>query len=190
MENLAIDQVAQAFCHATKNTLEKGIGKKVNFVKTIQSIPRVSIRPDIGCFVQFSGDYNGLVALTFSSAAALHVYRNYMTTMGLPAEELVNDATSAEVADTIGEITNQIMGRAMRMVEAKFDLNSYFGQPKALSLSNGISLVPEASNTNSMSDNSEDCIFDNRRIVFKLEDSSRFYLEIAMERIEFIMLES
>lgn len=188
MDNLAIDQVAQAFCLATKNTLEKGTGKTVNFVKTIQSIPRVSIRPDIGCFVQFSGDYNGLVALTFSAAAALHIYRNYMITMGLPPEELVNDSTSAEVADTLGEITNQIMGRAMRMVEAKFDLNSYFGQPKALSLNNGISLVPEASNTNTMTSD-EDSVFDNRRIVFKLEDGSRFYLEIAMERIEFIVID-
>jgi CheY-specific phosphatase CheX len=187
MENLAIDQVAVAFCLATKNTLEKGIGHEVNYVKTIQSIPRVSIRPDIGCFVQFSGDYNGLVALTFSADAALYLYRNYMITMGLPAEELVSDATSAEVADTIGEITNQIMGRTMRMVEAKYDLNAYFGQPKALSLNNGISLVPEASNSNTMASD-EASVFDNRRIVFKLEDS-RFYLEIAMERIEFIKVE-
>jgi len=188
MENLAIDQVALAFCLATKNTLEKGIGKVVTYVKTIQSIPRVSIRPDIGCFVQYSGDYNGLVALTFSEMSALYLYRNYMITMGLPPEELVNDATSAEVVDTIGEITNQIMGRAMRMVEAKYDLNAYFGQPKALSLSNGISLVPEASTSNTMMAD-QDSIFDNRRIVFKLEDGSRFYLEIAMERIEFIKVE-
>jgi len=187
MDNLAIDQVALAFSLATKNTLEKGIGKEVTYVKTIQSIPRVSIRPDLGCFVQFFGDYNGLVALSFSAPAALYLYRNYMITMGLPAEELVNDVTSAEVADTIGEITNQIMGRAMRMMEAKFDLNANFGQPKALSLNNGISLIPEASNTNTMTAD-EDSVFDNRRIVFKFEES-RFYLEIAMERIEFIKLE-
>lgn len=187
MESLAIDQVAMAFCLATKNTLEKGIGKEVTYVKTIQSIPRVSIRPDIGCFVQFSGDYNGLVALTFSDKAALYLYRNYMLTMGLAADDLVDDATSAEVVDTIGEITNQIMGRAMRMVEAKYDLNSYFGQPKALALNNGISLVPEASSSNTMT-SEESSTFDNRRIVFRLEDA-RFYLEIAMERIEFIKIE-
>lgn len=187
MENLAIDLVAQAFCLATKNTLEKGIGHEVSYVKTIQSIPRVSIRPDLGCFVQFFGDYNGLVALSFSAQAAVYLYRNYMITMGLPAEELVEDVTSAEVVDTIGEITNQIMGRAMRMVEAKYDLNANFGQPKALALNNGITLVPDASSPNA-STADEAGVFDNRRIVFKFEES-RFYLEIAMERIEFITIE-
>lgn len=187
MENLAIDQVAQAFCLATKNTLEKGLGKEVTYVKTIQSIPRVSIRPDLGCFVQFYGDYNGLVALSFSSTAALFLYHNYMTTMGLPAEELVNDVTSAEVVDTIGEVTNQIMGRAVRMVEAKYDLNASFGQPKALALTNGISLVPEASSASTLMVEDGNA-YDNRRIVFKLGES-RFYLEIAMERLEFIPLE-
>lgn len=187
MENLAIEQVAQAFCLATKNTLEKAIGHEVNYVKTIQNVPRVCIRPDLGCFVQFFGDYNGLVALSFSAEAAVYLYRNYMLTMGMPEEELVDDVTSAEVVDTIGEVTNQIMGRAMRMVEAKYDLNANFGQPKALTLNNGISLVPEASSAN-VSTVGNEGIFDNRRIVFKFEES-RFYMEIAMERIEFISIE-
>lgn len=187
---LGIDLICQVFCLATKKTLEKSTNLAITYSKTLQRIPRVSLKPELGCFVQFLGDYSGLLVINFTAAAAVDLYRNYMLTMGMPESGLAREATSGEVVDTMGEITNQIMGRAMRMVEAKFDLNSYFGQPKALSLSNGISLVPEASNTNSMSDNSEDCIFDNRRIVFKLEDSSRFYLEIAMERIEFIMLES
>ncbi|MDD5758819.1 MAG: DUF3334 family protein [Desulfobulbaceae bacterium] len=187
MENLAIEQVAQAFCLATKVTLEKGTGREVTYVKTIQSVPRVTIRPDLGCFVQFFGDYSGLVALSFSAKAAVDLYRYYMLTMGLPAEELVDDATSAEVVDTIGEITNQIMGRAMRMVEAKYDLNAKFGQPKALALNNGIALVPEASSANTLSIE-EGGAFDNRRIVFTFEES-RFYMEIAMERVEFIRIE-
>ncbi len=185
-EKLAIDNVAQAFCQATKATLEKAIGHKVDYVRTIQNIPRVSIRPDLGCFVQFAGDYHGLVALTFSAEAALGLYRSYMLGMGMPAEELASEASTAEVVDTIGEITNQIMGRAMRMIEAKYDLNAYFGQPKALHLSNGISLVPESSSSNSMMAD-ENSVFENRRIVFKFEEA-RFYLEIAMERIEFLKL--
>lgn len=184
MENLAIDCLAAALCQATKETLEKGIGKTVNFSKTIQKIPRVSIRPDVGCFVQFYGDYNGLVAFSFSDDSALYLYRHYMTAMGMPVEGLAVNATSAEVADTIGELTNQILGCAMRLVEDEFDLNAKFGQPKALTLSNGITLVPEAS-TGIVGAGSEASGFDNRRIVFKLEDS-RFYLELAMEHIAFI----
>lgn len=187
MENLAIDFLARAFCQATKETLEKGIGKDVTYSKTIQNIPRVSIRPDVGCFVQFYGDYNGLVAFSFSEESALYLYRNYMMSMGMPAEGLAVNATSAEVADSIGELTNQILGCAMRLVEDQYDLNANFGQPKALTLTNGISLVPEAS-TGIVGAGSETSGFDNRRIVFKLEES-RFYLELAMEHIAFILLD-
>ncbi|MBA3016337.1 MAG: DUF3334 family protein [Proteobacteria bacterium] len=187
MKNLAIDRLAIALCQATKETLEKGIGQDVTYVKTIQDIPRVSIRPDLGCFVQFYGDYNGLVAFSFSDESALYLYRNYMLTMGMPAEGLAVNATSAEVADSIGELTNQILGCAMRMVESEYDLNAKFGQPKALTLSNGITLVPEAS-TGVVGAGSGASAFDNRRIVFKLEES-RFYLELAMEHIAFILID-
>lgn len=187
MENLAIDRLALAFCQATKETLEKGIGKEVTYVKTIQNIPRVSIRPDVGCFVQFFGDYNGLVAFSFSEDSALYLYRHYMMSMGMPADDLAVNVTSAEVADSIGELTNQIIGCAMRLIEAEYDLNAKFGQPKALPLSNGISLIPEAS-TGIAGAGGEACGFDNRRIVFKLEES-RFYLELAMEHIAFISIE-
>lgn len=187
MENLAIDRLAIAFCQATKETLEKGIGKDVTYAKTLQTIPRVSIRPDVGCFVQFYGDYNGLVAFSFSEEAALFLYRNYMMIMGMPADSLAVNATSAEVADTIGELTNQIVGCAMRLVETEYDLNANFGQPKALTLTNGITLVPEAS-TGIAGAGGDASGFDNRRIVFKLEES-RFYLELAMEHIAFIMID-
>jgi len=186
MENLAIHCLALAFCHATQETLEKAIGKEVTYVKTIQSIPRVSLRPDVGCFVQFYGDYNGLVAFSFSEESALFLYRHYMTAMGMPADDLAVNVTSAEVADTIGELTNQIIGCAMRLVEAEYDLNAKFGQPKALTLSNGITLIPEAS-AGVVSEGSEYSGFDNRRIVFKI-DEYRFYLELAMEHIAFIAI--
>ena len=77
----------------------------------------MSLRPEIGCFVQFNGDYSGLVVVNFSAGAAMDLYRSYMLVMGMPESELAKDATSAEVVDTMGEMTNQFMGKAMQMVE-------------------------------------------------------------------------
>jgi len=96
--------------------------------------------------------------------------------MGLPEEELAKDHNTNEVSDSIGEMTNQILGHTMRMVENKYNLTSFFGQPKALALNSTIVLHPETEYN------------DNRRIVFIINDMHRFYLELAMEKIEFISL--
>lgn len=181
--NLAIDHISKIFCLATKKTLEKATRKEIKYSPTVQKIPKVSLRPELGCFVQFSGDYNGLVILNFSAEAAMDLYKNYMLTMGLLESELVKNATSSEVVDTMGELTNQIMGRAMQMVETKYDLNSKFGQPKSMYLNSAIILSIETSAGGvSMSPGSPHS--DNRRIIFKL-DNSRFRMELSMERTEF-----
>ncbi len=170
-----IDVVADIFCQAVKRTLEKSTKKDIKYSKTIQVIPKVSLRPEVGCFVQFTGDYNGLVVVNFSAGAAMELYRSYMLAMGMQESDLAKNATSAEVVDTMGEMTNQFMGKAMQMVEGKFDLTSYIGQPKALSLNTAITLTPDLD------------FQDNRRLVFSLE-THRFQMEMALERTEFVSL--
>lgn len=170
-----IDIIANLFCQGTKKTLDKSTGKVLKYSNTIQAIPKVSLRPDIGCFVQFTGDYSGLVVMNFSGEAAMELYRSYMTNMGMPTEELATDFTSAEVVDTIGEMTNQIMGRSLRMVESAYDLTSYMGQPKAIALNSAITLTPDSEYQES------------RRIAYSLE-THRFYMEISLERTEFITM--
>lgn len=174
MTTQTIDLVARLFCQGTKKTLDKSTGKNLKYSPTLQDIPKVSLRPDIGCFVQFNGDYNGLVIMNFTGDSAMELYRSYMLTMGMPESELANDFTSSEVVDTIGEMTNQIMGRALRMVESNYELTSYMGQPKAIALNSAITLTPD----------SEFQV--NRRITFSLE-SQRFYMELSLERTEFIV---
>ncbi|MDF1614553.1 DUF3334 family protein [Desulfurivibrio dismutans] len=173
MGNQTVDQVARLFCQATKKTLDKSTGKNLKFASTLQDIPKVSLKPAVGCFVQFNGDYNGLVIMNFTAGAAMELYRSYMLTMGMPESELVSDYTSAEVVDTIGEMTNQIMGRALRMVESNYELSSSMGQPKAIALTSAITLTPDAEYQV------------NRRISFSLE-TYRFYMELSLERTEFI----
>jgi CheY-specific phosphatase CheX len=168
-----IDIVANIFSQATKKTLDKSTKKIIKYSKTIQAIPKVSLKPEIGCFVLFNGDYNGLVVMNFSAGAAMELYTSYMTSMGLPASELAKDYTSNEVVDTMGEMTNQIMGRSMRMVESKFDLSSFFGQPKSLALASAITLTPDLDYQ------------DNRRICFTI-GANKFYMELALEKVKFI----
>jgi CheY-specific phosphatase CheX len=169
-----IDQVAGIICKATKHVLESGSKKKINYSSTLQAIPKITMKPQMGCFVQFTGDYNGLMVINLSGETALILYKSYMITMGLPEEELAKNYTSNEVADSIGEMTNQIMGLTMRMVQDKFKLTSFCGQPKALALMQPITLVLSPGD------------FDNRRLVFKME-RQQFNIELAMEQTEFIL---
>lgn len=171
--NQSIDSIAKIFLKTTQNTLKKSTGKEINYANTIQKITRVSMMPDLTCFVQFGGDYMGLVIFNFSDEAAFEIYRQYMINMGMPEDELATSISDPEVADTIGEITNQLMGQLIKSVEEKYDLNAYYGQPKALTISSAISL------------SINDTYTENRRLSFKINNYI-FRIEIAMEDTEFI----
>lgn len=168
-----IDVIANIFSQAIKKTLEKSTRKIIKYSPTFQAIPRVSLKPEIGCFVLFSGDYAGLAVLNFSADAAMDLYRSYMVNMGLPEGELAREYTSNEVIDTMGEMTNQILGRAMSMVESRFELTANCGQPKALALNNAITLTPEMDYQT------------NRRVSFSV-GTNRFHMELAMEQTRFV----
>ncbi|NOX24928.1 MAG: DUF3334 family protein [Deltaproteobacteria bacterium] len=180
---LGVDLIVPILCQATRETLEQCTGREIVFSPTIQKIPKISIRPDLGGFVEIFGDYNGLVVMNFSAEAALAIYHYYMMNMGIPENDLASHASSVEVADSIGELINQIMGHSQQLVETSYNLNAHSGQPKALTLNRAISLTPELSIGNAGSSAS----IDNRRISFQMEQL-HFYMEIAMERTEFISL--
>lgn len=173
-QQATIDMVSDVLCKATKHVLETSTKKTIKFSNTFQKIAKVTLKPDVGCFVQFSGDYNGLAVLNFSKEAAVLLYQSYMKAMGIPENELAREFTSNEVSDSIGEMTNQIMGLLMRSVEDKFELSSFCGQPKALSLITPITLIIDSD------------FRENRRIVFTV-DQHRFHIELAMEQTEFIL---
>jgi CheY-specific phosphatase CheX len=180
---LGVDLIVPILCQATQETLEQCTGREIEFSPTIQKIPKISIRPDLGGFVEIFGDYNGLVIMNFSDAGALAIYRYYMLSMGIPENELATHASSTEVADSIGELINQIMGRCQQLVEVTYNLNAHSGQPKALTLNRAISLTPELS----IGSADSATVIDNRRISFQMEQL-HFHMEIAMERTEFISL--
>ncbi len=171
----AIDQMANILCKAAQKVLSTSTQKDIEYAPTIQSIQKIAMKPEVGCFVQLTGDYNGLFVANFSGSAAINIYRSYMISMGLPEDELVNAFNSNEVLDSIGEIVNQIMGEFMREVGERFGLTASSGQPKVISLNSAITLTLDA-------DHSE-----NRRLSFNIE-SNHFLFEIAMEKTEFIAL--
>lgn len=172
---ISIDEISKVFLKTAQHTLETSTGQEVSFSSTIQKTPKVSMKPDLTCFVQFNGDYNGLVVINFSANAAFEIYKSYMNAMGMPKNEIAKTLASPDVSDTIGEITNQIMGQLIKEIEEKYDLNAAFGQPKALTLSSSITLVID-------SDYGE-----NRRLSFRIGNYS-FRIEIAMEHTEFILI--
>lgn len=173
-----INHVAKIFCNAVRDVLSTSTDSKITFSPTIQKIPSISLKPDIGCFVQFSGDYAGLFIMNLSNDAAMELYRRSMTYMGFPMEELVNDYSSDEIVNCIGEMINQVIGKARSMVEAEFGLTAENNQPKAITISTAITLSIATMLDKPL------C----RRLSFKTEENNSFYVEMNMEQTEFIKL--
>ncbi len=173
-----INHVAKIFCEAVKEVLESSTASKINFSPTIQNIPSISLKPDVGCFVQFAGDYSGLFIMNLSGPAALELYRKSMTYMGLPEDELASSYSSDEVVNCIGEMINQVIGKARSKVEKEYGLTADNNQPKAITISTAITL-----SIATMLDKPR-C----RRLSFKTEDNHAFYVEMNMEQTEFIKL--
>ncbi len=174
----ALNEIARITCSAGKEVLESATGSNISHSSIVQRIPVIHLKPDIGCFVQFYGDYSGLFIMNFSAEAGLELYRLAMTYMGLPEEELATSHTSDDVVNYIGELVNQVTGKIRRAIEERFDLTANNNQPKAIAISSAIKLSIATQL------NSPKC----RRLSFKTAGLKSFYIEISMEETEFIQL--
>ncbi len=174
----SINELAKIFCSGTKEILEINTNSTINFSPTIQKIPTTYLKPDIGCFMQLSGDFAGLVIFNFTGEAAIEIYRNYMLNLGMPEDEITHNFNSNEVTDSLGEIINQIGGKVRHEIEKTFKMSVKNNQPKAISISNSI-LISIASELTR-----PQC----RRISFKTAMQKSFYIELAIEQTEFISL--
>ncbi len=173
-----VDKVAKIFCTAVKEVIEASTGASVKYAETFQDVPSISLKPDLGGFVQFSGDYSGLFIMNFSKDASLEIYTKAMSFMGLPKEEISKDANSDEVVNYVGEIMNQVIGKARQKIETKYGLSANNNQPKAINISSAITL-----SVATMLDKPE-C----RKIAFRTENRNPFYVEMNLEKTEFIRL--
>ncbi|MDT8448388.1 MAG: DUF3334 family protein [bacterium] len=171
----SVDDLGRIICKATKEVLEAATGLEVHYSQTIQQVPSVHLKPDVGSFVEFSGDYAGLLITNLSTRAAMEIYRGQMLHMGLGEEDLATEHTSDEVVDSIGELINQVIGKARLMIEQKYGLSAYNSQPKAIALTESVTLSIATH---------KDTEYQLRRLSFKV-NGAPFQVELQMENVDF-----
>ena len=167
-----------SLCNSVTKVLNIATLGKTQYSGMVQRISKIGLKPDIGCFVLFDGGFNGLVVLNFEAKTAMEMYTKYMLNMGMPKDELANSHTSDEVSNILGELMNQIVGDFTGKIRRELQTNITQNQPKMLVLNKQVML-------------SVDTPLDRpemRRVTFYTESNNIFYLELAIDRTEFIKL--
>ncbi len=172
------EDLLTSLCNSVTRVLNVAMHSKIYYSAMVQRITKIGLKPEIGCFVLFDGGFTGLVVLNFSSEAAMEIYERYMVNMGMPKSELAGSHTSDEVSNILGELMNQIVGDFTGKVRRELQTNITQNQPKMLVLNKQVML-------------SVDTPLDRpemRRVSFFTEKNNIFYLELAIDRTEFIKL--
>jgi len=171
-----LNELAELLAETAGEVLGLNTGVQIKIAPTLQKISFVSLRPDIGAFLEFTGDYNGLLCMNFTKEAALELYQQAMRNLGLPEEEIARDYFSDEVINFVGEMVNQIIGNFRKKVEKKYGLIARNNQPRAIPLSHTITMYLETFLNNSQA----------RKISLRTPSGHSFYIEFALEQTEFI----
>ncbi|MDR1855276.1 MAG: DUF3334 family protein [Azoarcus sp.] len=172
------EDLLRSLCDSVIKVLNVATASRLSYSGMIQRITRTCLKPDIGCFVLFDGGFSGLVVINFSAAAAMELYERYMLNMGMKKKELATNFTSDDVGNVMGELMNQIVGDFTRKVSQELQTHITQNQPKMLALTKQVIL-------------SVDTHLDQpqvRRVTFQTERGNIFYLEMAIDRTEFIKL--
>ena len=172
------EDLLTSLCNSVTRVLNVATHCHVHYSGMVQRITKTCLKPDIGCFVLFDGGFSGLVVINFSSQTAMELYESYMLNMGMPKEELATSHTSDEVSDIMGELMNQIVGDFTGKVRRELQTHITQNQPKMLVLNKQVVL-------------SVDTHLDNpeaRRVTFYTGRNNIFYLELAIDKTEFIKL--
>lgn len=172
------EDLLTSLCNSVTRVLNVASQSKIHYSAMVQRITKVGLKPDIGCFVLFDGGFTGLVVLNFSADAAMELYERYMLQMGMPKSELAERHTSDEVANILGELMNQIVGDFTGKIRRELQTNITQNQPKMLVLTKQVML-----NVDTPLDRPE-----MRRVSFFTEKNNIFYLELAIDRTEFIQV--
>ncbi|MDZ4160377.1 MAG: DUF3334 family protein [Burkholderiales bacterium] len=172
------EDLLMSLCNSVTKVLTVATNSQIQYSGMVQRITKTCLKPDIGCFVLFDGGFSGLVVVNFSAAAAMEIYESYMTSMGMPREELAHSHTSDEVANVMGELMNQVLGDFSSKVRRELQTHITQNQPKMLVLNKQVVLSVDAN-----LDKPE-----SRRVTFYTGRNHIFYLELAIDKTEFIRL--
>lgn len=172
------EDVLEILCSSVQKVLSMSTQTDISSPRIAQKIKSVCLRPDIGCFVVMEGGLSGLIILNFSGDAALEIYKQYMLSMGMPEDELASHHTSGDVADSLGELMNQIFGDFRMNLEGQAKITVKQNVPKMINLNEAI-VISRASTISKP---------EYRRVAFFTESRKPFYLQVSLEDIEFIQL--
>ncbi|HRE16733.1 MAG TPA: DUF3334 family protein [Rhodocyclaceae bacterium] len=172
------DDLLISLCNSVSKVLTAATHSEIHYSAMVQRITKTCLKPDIGCFVLFDGGFSGLVIINFSSQAAMELYSSYMLTMGMAQEDLASTHTSDEVSNVMGELMNQIVGDFTGKVGRELQTHITQNQPKMLVLNKQVMLSVDTN-----LDQPE-----GRRVTFQTGSNNIFYLELAVDRTEFIKL--
>ena len=172
------EDILTSLCNSVTRVLTVATTSEIHYSGMVQRITKTCLKPDIGCFVLFDGGFSGLVVLNFSAATAMELYESYMLNMGMPKSELALAHTSDEVGNIMGELMNQIVGDFTGKVRRELQTHITQNQPKMLALNKEVLLSVDAN-----LDQPE-----ARRVTFYTGSNHIFYLELAIDRTEFIKL--
>ncbi|MCK6265095.1 DUF3334 family protein [Vibrio sp. ZSDE26] len=173
------EDILLKLCQSVSGVLTSATDTKISYSAMVQKINKTSLKPDFGCFVLFDGGFSGLVVINFTAKAALEVYTNYMRNMGMPEDELAVLHTSDEVGDVLGELMNQLVGDFTNKIRKELQTNITQNQPKMLALNKQVILSVDTNLDRPQA----------RRVTFSTAENNIFYLELAMDKTEFIQLE-
>lgn len=177
-ETISTDDILLVLCNSMKSVLSSATGRPIEYSSMVQKIHKTCLKPDIGCFVLFDGGFSGLVILNFSAAAAMELYTTYMTNMGLPESELATSHTADDVSDVMGELMNQMVGDFTSVIGHELHTSITQNQPKMLTINKQVILSIDTNLDRPQA----------RRVAFTTSKNNIFYLELAMDKIEFIKL--
>ena len=172
------EQLLVSLCNSVTRVLNVATNSQLQYSGVVQRIQKTYLKPDIGCFVLFDGGFSGLVIINFSAAAAMELYRTYLLNMGLSESDLASSHTADEVSNVMGELMNQVVGDFTGKVRRELQTHITQNQPKMLVLNKQVQLSVDAN-----LDNPE-----ARRVTFYTANNNIFYLELAVDRTEFVTL--
>jgi CheY-specific phosphatase CheX len=172
------EDILRSLCNSVTRVLSVATQSEIHYSGMVQRITKTCLKPDIGCFVLFDGGFSGLVVINFSAQSALELYENYMLHMGMDKAGLAASHTSDEVSNVMGELMNQIVGDFTGKVARELQTHITQNQPKMLVLNKQVIL--------SVDTNLDEP--ESRRVTFYTARNNIFYLELAIDRTEFIKL--
>lgn len=172
------EDMLTSLCNSVTKVLNAATDCDITYSGMVQRIQKTCLKPDIGCFVLFDGGFSGLVILNFSAPAAMELYQRYLLSMGMSKDDLASSYTADEVANVMGELMNQVLGDFTSKIRRELHTHITQNQPKMLVLNKQVALSVDAN-----LDHPE-----ARRVTFYTGRNNIFYLELAIDRTEFVRL--